>query len=249
VIQGFARDVVLSIPEGVSVNQVSGATVSDWRHEQGSLTVSFLEPITSSAAMVVTGETRTPREGLVSIPIIRLPSAERETGGVAIDVVGAGEITGHQPRGFDPADPSDLGDIVSGRESPSMVAFGFKVLAGNTPRALTVNVSRYTPRAVLVANVEEARYEALLGEDGKMLVRARYAVRNNQRAFLAVKLPAQSVLWSAALQAPRDRSFDRWRLPPAASEGPRGGRCADLLRGFGLPATSDRMVGKRNDTR
>jgi hypothetical protein len=199
VIQGFARDIVLSTPEGVSINQVSGATVADWRHEQGSLTVSFLEPIASSAALVVTGETRAPREGLVNIPIIRFPSAERETGGVAIDVVGAGEITGHQPRGFDPADASDLGDIVSGRESPSMVAFGFKALAGNAPRALTVNVSRYTPRAVLVANVEEARYEALLGEDGKMLVRARYAVRNNQRAFLAVKLPAQSVLWSAAL--------------------------------------------------
>jgi hypothetical protein len=183
----------------VSINQVSGATVADWRHEQGSLTVSFLEPITSAAALVVTGETRAPREGTVAIPIIRLPAAERETGGVAIDVVGAGEITGHQPRGFDPADATDLGDIVSGRESPSMVAFGFKALAGSAPRALTVNVSRYTPRAVLVANVEEARYEALLGEDGKMLVRARYAVRNNQRAFLALKLPAQSVLWSAAL--------------------------------------------------
>jgi hypothetical protein len=33
-----------------------------------------------------------------------------------------------------------------------------------------------------------------------MLVRARYAVRNNQRAFLALKLPAQSILWSAALE-------------------------------------------------
>ena len=52
---------------------------------------------------------------------------------------------------------------------------------------------------MLVANVEEARFEALASEDGKMLVRARYAVRNNQRAFLALKLPAQSVLWSAVL--------------------------------------------------
>jgi hypothetical protein len=52
---------------------------------------------------------------------------------------------------------------------------------------------------VLVANVEEARYDALVGEDGKTLVRARYAVRNNQRTFLAVALPSQSVLWSAAL--------------------------------------------------
>ena len=52
---------------------------------------------------------------------------------------------------------------------------------------------------MLVANVEEARYDALVGEDGKLLVRARYAVRNNQRAFLALTLPPQSVLWSALL--------------------------------------------------
>jgi hypothetical protein len=63
---------------------------------------------------------------------------------------------------------------------------------------LTVEVTRYTPKAVLVANVEEARYDMLAGEDGKLLVRARYAVRNNQRSFLAVSLPPRAVLWSAA---------------------------------------------------
>jgi hypothetical protein len=199
VVQGLARDVVLTIPEGVSVNQVSGATVADWKHESGSLTVSFLEAIASSTSLVVSAEVRAPREGSIAIPFVRMPAAERESGGVAVDVIGAGEITERLPRGVDPADPSDLGDILEGRESPSMVAFGFKPLPGSAVRGLTVTVSRYTPQAVLVANVEEARYEVLVGEDGKMLVRARYAVRNNQRAFLALKLPAQSVLWSAAL--------------------------------------------------
>ena len=199
VVQGLAREIVLAIPEGVSVNQVTGVTVADWRHEAGSLTVTFLEPIAASTSIVVSAETRAPREGSIGIPIIRMPAAERETGGIAVDVIGAGEITERHPRGVDPADPADLGDILEGRESPSMVAFGFKPLAGSAARALTVTVSRYTPQAVLVANVEEARYEALAGEDGKMLVRARYAVRNNQRAFLALKLPQGSVLWSAAL--------------------------------------------------
>ena len=130
VVQGLARDVVLSTPEGVTVNQVTGATVADWSHAPGSLTVSFLEPLTTSTSLVVSAETRAPRDGVVAIPIVRMPAAERETGGVAVDVVGAGEITDRQPRGFDPADPSDLGDIVAGRESPSMVAFGFTPLAG-----------------------------------------------------------------------------------------------------------------------
>jgi hypothetical protein len=199
VVQGQAREIVIATPNGVTVNQVTGATVADWSHADGRLTVSFLEPVTAAAAVVVSAETRAPRDGAVTIPILRMPSAERETGGVAVDVIGAGEITDRQLRGFDPADPSDLGDILEGRESPSMVAFGFTPLGGAAPRTLGVTVSRYTPQAVLVANIEEARYDLLVAEDGKRLVRARYAVRNNQRGFLALTLPPQSVLWSAVL--------------------------------------------------
>ena len=113
-----------------------------------------------------------------------------------------------------------------GRESPSMQAYRFRAQAGSAPRSLTLSVARYTPQAVLVANVEEARYDALVDEQGKTLVRARYAVRNNQRAFLAVTLPAGSTLWTAAVgngrsaPAPRQtaRSCCRWkRAAPAAT--------------------------------
>lgn len=199
VTQGIARQTLVALPDGLVVNQVAGATVSDWTVDAGTLTVTFLEPIATDTSFVVTGEVHAPREGSIAVPLVRVPSAERETGGLAIDVIGAGEIGERQPRGLEPADPSDLGDIIAGRESPSMAAFQYTPLKGESPRALTVNVSRYTPQAVLVANVEEARYDALVGEDGKSLVRVRYAVRNNQRSFLAVMLPPQAVLWSASL--------------------------------------------------
>ena len=61
--------------------------------------------------------------------------------------------------------------------------------AGAT-RSLSVNVARYDQQAVLMANVEEARYQVLMSADGKELVQARYAVRNNQRNFVKVTLPA-----------------------------------------------------------
>jgi hypothetical protein len=128
-----------------------------------------------------------------------MPSAERESGGVAVDVVGAGEIAERQARGLEPADPSELGEPVAGRESPSMIAFRLRPLAGAEPRALALTVVRYTPQAVLIANVEEARYRALASEDGLVLIEARYAVRNNQRSFLKVTMPAGATLWSARL--------------------------------------------------
>jgi len=199
VTQGLAREVAVAVPAGLMVNQVSGASVADWSVERGVLTVTFLEPIAAQTSVVVSGEIRTARDGSLAVPLVRVPSAERETGGVAVDVGGPGEIGERQPRGLEPSDPSDLGDIVAGRESPSMAAFRFTPMSGSAPRALTVNLTRYTDKAVLVANVEEARYDALLTEDGKRLVRARYAVRNNQRGFLAVSLPAGATLWSASL--------------------------------------------------
>jgi hypothetical protein len=199
VLQGVAPTVSLALSEGVVINQVTGALVGDWEFKPGVVTVTFLEPVEGPTHFVVSGEAKTPREGAVPVPLLRLPTAERETGGVGVEVLGAGEIKNQSPRGLDAADASDLGEPIAGRDAPSLVAFRFRPLDGKAVRALSLTVARYTPQAVLVANVEEARYQVLLTEEGKDLVRARYAVRNNQRSFLAVTLPEGAVLWSASV--------------------------------------------------
>ena len=213
VTQGAAPFVDVEIPDGVTVNQVAGPLVADWDVAPSRLRVNFLEPVTARATFTLAGELRAPREGTVTLPLVRLRAAEREGGGVAVEVLGAGEIAGRDPRGLEPADPSDLGAPVRGRESPSMLAFTYRAQPGTTARALSLQVARYTPQAVLIASIEEARYDVLLDEEGKALVRARYAVRNNQRAFLAVRLPEGATLWSAAVAgraaAPGPRSERR----------------------------------------
>ncbi len=60
-------------------------------------------------------------------------------------------------------------------------------------------MARYDQQAVLMANIEEARYQVLMSTDGKELVQARYAVRNNQRNFVKVTLPAGATVWSVTL--------------------------------------------------
>jgi hypothetical protein len=199
VLQGTAGEVGLSMPEGLVVNQVNGASVGDWTATPGALRVRLLEPATTYAAFVVQAEFRAPREGRIVVPLVRTPDAERESGGVAVEVLGAGEVSSRAARGLEPSDPSELGDVVAGRESPSMIAFRLRPLRGADERSLDVTIVRYTPQAVLIANVEEARYRALAAEDGRLMVEARYAVRNNQRGFLKVTLPARSTAWTAAV--------------------------------------------------
>jgi hypothetical protein len=198
VVQGTTQDIVLTLPQGLVVNEVNGATVADWQVIAGELRVRLLEPVASETAFIVESEMRAPREGRMLVPIVRMPTAERESGGVAVDVVGAGEIVERQSSGLEPTDPSELGDFVAAHESPSLMAFRLRPLAGHEARALSVTVTRYTPQAVLVANIEEARYRVLAAEQ-RLLVEARYAVRNNQRSFLKVSLPAGATVWSAVV--------------------------------------------------
>jgi hypothetical protein len=197
--QGLAREISLAIPTGLVINQVNGATVADWEIKGGLLRVRLLDPVSTELSFVVVGESRLPADGDITVPIVRVPAAERETGGVAVSVLGAGEIEKHQIRGLEPGDVSDLADVVAGRESPSMVAFRLRPTSGADPRSLQVSVKRYTPQAVLIANIEEARYRALAAEDGLFLVEAHYAIRNNQRSFLKVTLPPRATIWSASV--------------------------------------------------
>ena len=164
------------------------------------MAVAFLEPVEQSARFVINGETRTPRDGKFEVPMMRLLKVERDTGGVAVEVLGAGEIRDLKSQGLENADASELGDVIAGRQSPSLAAFRLRAGDPRSPRSLTVDVARYDQQAVLLANIEEARYHVLLSKEGKTLVQARYAVRNNQRNFLKVTLPAGAAIWSAALQ-------------------------------------------------
>jgi len=47
------------------------------------------------------------------VPLIRIPAAERETGGVAVEVLGAGEIKDRQANGLEEAEAAELGQLIS----------------------------------------------------------------------------------------------------------------------------------------
>jgi hypothetical protein len=199
VTQGAAKEARVQLPENITVNQVSGAEVADWEVKAGELVVTFLEPIEQSTRFVVNGETKTPRDGHIDISLLRLLNTERDTGGVAVEVLGAGEIKDLKTQGLENADATELGSYVAARQSPSMVAFRFRTSESKASRELSVDIARYEQQAVLMANVEEARYRVLLSKEGKMLVQAQYAIRNNSRSFLKITLPAGAAIWSASL--------------------------------------------------
>lgn len=199
IVQGAAHEVRIQLPEKITINQVTGATVADWEMKNGELAVIFLEPVEHSARFVINGEVKLPRDGIIDIPLLRLLNIERDTGGVAVEILGAGEIKDQKARGLEDADPSDLGEMIASRQSPALAAFRAQPGEAGATRSLSLNVARYDQQAVLMANIEEARYDILMSVDGKELVQARYAIRNNQRNFVKVTLPPGASVWSASL--------------------------------------------------
>ena len=178
---------------------MQGAHVADWDLQGQALTITLLDRIERQVAVIVSGVFRPPASGRIEVPLLHLADAERESGAVAVEVLGAGEVTKHESRGLDPSDPSELGDLMTGRLSPAIVAFRYRGDRPDAERTLALTLTRYAPQEVLLAAVDEARYRALVSEDGKALVEGRLAVRNNQRSFLALILPSGATLWSVAV--------------------------------------------------
>lgn len=218
VLQGAARQVRIAVPDTVTINQVPGALVADWDVKNGELVVNLLDPVEQATTFTITGETRLAKEGSLAIPLLRLEGVERATGGVAVEVLGAGEIKNSTARGLERAEAEELGPMIAARQSPSLAAFRPRVgsTTGDSPE-LEVQVVRYAQQAMLTANIEEARYRALMTTDGKILVEARFAVRNNQRDFVKITLPPDAVVWSASVAGKPVR-------PGEASAGPASPR-------------------------
>src|SRR5260370_42487804 len=102
----------------------------------------------------MTGETRDPREGQIEVPLLRLLNVECETGGIAVEVLGAGAIKGEKQQGLESAGAGDLGDAVAGRQSASPVAFRFRA-GDSAARSLSGSVARYSQPAALSGNNRE----------------------------------------------------------------------------------------------
>jgi len=155
-----------------------------------------------------------------------------------VEVLGAGEIKDLKSEGLDSADATDLGEMVSNRQSPSLAAFRFRAGDAKLSRSLSLTVARYTPQAVLMANVSEARYQVLISSEGKTLVQARYAVRNNQRNFLKITLPPGATFGAPPRwQNSTARAISRRQPALAARQNPRERGSSGVRRRSGLSNT------------
>ncbi|MCK5215680.1 MAG: hypothetical protein KAR05_10045 [Candidatus Omnitrophica bacterium] len=189
----------LSLPKDVSLLDVDGKDLRDWKIKKEK-DVQYLDVYLNFGIKgkfeIKLKYERNIGEGSVvaNIPTVKALGVERENGFVGVGAKTNVELAVNKLERVTLIDVKQLPrDIWGSSGSPILLAFKYL----NHPFDITIDVTRHEELPVLIAAVDSANYVTLYTEEGKILTKATYHVRNNVKQFLHLALPEGAKLWSA----------------------------------------------------
>ncbi|MFH1360949.1 MAG: hypothetical protein ABIJ41_07985 [Candidatus Omnitrophota bacterium] len=198
ILQSEISNLRIAIPEDVTLLDVSGRDLRDWKVSVDKgvqyLDVYLNYGIKGNYILDILYE-RNIGEGSVvaDIPSVKALGVERENGYVGVAAKTNVELAVNKLERVTAIDVKELpSSIWSQSSNPILLAFKYL----NHPFAITIDVTKHEELPVLVAAIDSANYVTLYTEEGKVLTKATYQVRNNVKQFLHLVLPKGASLWS-----------------------------------------------------
>lgn len=202
VIQGEAAEFKMPIPSGFDLTVASGSTLESSELSAGVLTLKVLEPNHRNHQFLVAIE-RTNRENKVEAPLLAFSGAQRETGELLVEGVGAMELTATEAGGLRRIDVREAGAITrSLTHFPLQAAFRYNRRAGDAPK-LQLEWTQFPDAPVLSAIAERATVTTLMNVEGRSLTEVMLRVRNHAQPFVKIELPPGAQLLSAEVEGER----------------------------------------------
>lgn len=188
----------LSIPDDVNILSVSGEGVGDWQEatqdDQRILTIPFTYGKKGAAAVYVTTEKALSESGLANaFSGLRTLDTVRETGFIGIELATSAEVIASDSEGLESLAVQKLPQPLINRSARPLM-MGFKYL--KHPFSAVFDIKKHDKVAVPVATINSASVVTLFTEDGKMVHRLVYQVRNNAKQFVEIQLPEMTDVWS-----------------------------------------------------
>ncbi len=198
VLQNTIPEVMLRVPEGYNILDVRGPGVGDWREltrkDATYLQIPFDFPKKGSFAVTITAEKILPHAaqaaGYAGFTVV---DAIREKGFLGVELKGSAEVNVSSVQGADALDISELPGSLIGRSLKPLL-FGFKYL--RSPYSLVLDIKKHEAVRVISTVIDLASGVTLVTEDGKIVHRIVYSVRNTSKQFLELTLPKGAELWS-----------------------------------------------------
>jgi hypothetical protein len=186
----------LDVPTGVSVLEVAGKDMRDWRLENGKMSIHLQKPAVGAYPLSVKYELSAGMEdGKLKVPVIT-GAGLGEKGVIGVVALSNIELKNGQLEQAHLIDARDLPqDIVGMTSQPVLLAYRYAEPKFN----IELEVSEPNDVDVLLSIIDRAHMTVMQTRDGKRITRAVYNVRNNRSQFLRIALPEGAELWSASV--------------------------------------------------
>jgi hypothetical protein len=199
ILRGDLSGFLLRLPEDVQVIHIEGKG-AEWtvKEEDGQqwVTVAVNHDVTGSYPIALAYESAV-AEGAatVSVPTLTVADVVRNTGVIAVATRGNLEVNPlDENEGVQRVDVSDLPTELQQRSAtPILHAFRY-----NDPAyLLAMSYNRLEDVPVRVAGIDKARITSVLTEEGMLLTRATYFVRNHMKKYMRMDLGPDAEVWGA----------------------------------------------------
>jgi hypothetical protein len=199
VIQGEAAEFKVPLPPGFDLTAASGTTLESADPSGGTLTLRVHEPNQRNHQFLIALE-RTNRDTKAEAPLLTFSGAQRETGELLVEGVGAMELVAREAGGLRRMDVREAGAITrSLSHFPLQAAFRYNRRAADAPK-LDLEWTQFPDANVLSAVAERAVVTTLTNVEGRSLTEVKLRVRNHAQPFLKVELPLGVQLLSTEVE-------------------------------------------------
>jgi len=202
VIQGEAAEFKMALPDGYDLTAASGTTLESHEVVNGILTLRVQDPAKRNHQFLVAIE-KTNRDPKVEAPLLAFDGAQRETGELLIEGVGAMELVAKESGGLRRMDVREAAAITrSLAHFPLQAAFRYNRRATDTPK-LNLEWTQFPDASILSAVAERATVTTLTTVEGKSLTEVTLRVRNHAQPFVKIELAPGAQLLSTEVEGER----------------------------------------------
>jgi hypothetical protein len=199
VLQNTITGVTLRAPDGYQVLDVAGQVVGDWKEKeirgQKMIDVSLKAPRQGSFEFLIRAERTVENETVVAeFGGFAVLSTVREKGFIAVEMRGSAEARVTEAEGLDRVSFAELPpQLVSASMKPLLFAYRYL----RHPCRMVLDIKKHKELPVMTTVVDSVSGVTLFTEDGKLVHRVTYTVRNTWKQFMEVALPGDAELWGA----------------------------------------------------
>jgi len=196
VIQGEAAEFKLPIPAGYELTAASGSSLESSELSSGVLTLRVHDPAKRNHQFLIAIE-RTNTEPKAEPPLFAFEGAQRETGELLVEGMGAMELKAKESGGLRRMDVREANAITrSLSHFPLQAAFRYNRRAADAPK-LEVEWQQFSDADVLSAVAERATVTTLTNIEGRSLTEVTLRIRNHSQPFVKIELPPGAQLFTA----------------------------------------------------